>query len=69
MSKIHMESRIIPLNKCHPNLPHYSRYRPIIVSSFVVKYLERLIMSSIQKKSKNYIAKSQFAFTKGVSID
>ena len=38
-SKIHMRARMIPLNKKYPNIGESKDYRPIIVTSFLIKLL------------------------------
>ena len=34
------EARLIALNKCWPNIPHAHQFRPIIVLSPLLKFLE-----------------------------
>lgn len=40
--------RLIPLNKVTPATPLLSEYRPIVVSSYVIKYQEGLILEELQ---------------------
>ena len=39
-SKKHFNSRLVCLNKNHPKTPEYGEYRPIVVTSYVIKLLE-----------------------------
>lgn len=45
----HFESRLIPLNKLHPNIPTRRDMRPIIVTSPLVKLIEAGIMPDLTK--------------------
>lgn len=43
----HLVANLIPLNKVHPNIPAPNQYRPIIVMSPVLKFLEGYIYPSL----------------------
>lgn len=66
-SSIHLKARMITLNKEFPKIPEYTRYRPIIITSYVVKFLEMLITKSI-RNFESRLPKSLFGFIKNSSI-
>jgi hypothetical protein len=43
-----MKSRLIALNKCHPDTPQVKDYRPIVICSPLVKFLEGLLVPALQ---------------------
>ena len=43
-AKNHLLCRLIPLDKAHPNIPKESDYRPIVVTSPIIKILEQLLL-------------------------
>lgn len=49
ISAKHLIARLIPLNKKHPKVSDVKDYRPIIVMSPVVKFLEGLVANRIQE--------------------
>lgn len=65
----HFCCRLIPLNKNHPNLPTVDNYRPIIVSSCFVKFLEGAILPELREYQRNHLHKNQIGFVPGCSID
>lgn len=68
-SKTHLESRLISLNKDHPEITSYSRYRPIVVTSYICKFIETIIMEQVRESDCSKMTINQFGFIKGVSID
>ncbi len=48
-SRKHFEARLICLNKKFPKTPQLVEYRPIVVTSPVVKFLEGAIMAHLRK--------------------
>jgi hypothetical protein len=59
---------MIPLDKNYPNINPAENFRPIIVVSNVIKYLEGFIMKRLSEYGKNNLDKSQFGFIKKVGI-
>jgi len=53
----HFEARLVPLNKDHPRVPRYDRFRPIVVGSPLVKLLE----SRFAQKLREYMIEKMFA--------
>jgi len=47
----HFETRLVPLNKVHPNIPKSNQFRPIIIQSPNLKLLE----ARFQPKLTNYM--------------
>ena len=58
----HFDARLIMLNKKFPSIPDYTEYRPIVVSSPVVKYLEGIIMPYLRVYAVNRMNRSQYGF-------
>jgi hypothetical protein len=67
-SKKHMISRLIPLNKIHPKTPETHQYRPIVVTSPIVKMLESYVHKKLATYCKENIKKQQIGFAQGCSI-
>jgi hypothetical protein len=67
-SETYLRSRLVCLNKDYPKIGNYRNYRPITVSSLVVKFLEGYIMKSLRKYAKEQMNREQFGFIPGVSI-
>jgi len=68
-AKHHFEARLICLNKVYPRTPHIDQYRPIVVTSSIIKFLEGFITNSLRKYAVNNMHKHQFGFIPGLSID
>src|SRR5690606_19175606 len=63
---IFFKARVIPLNKQHPNIPAPDKFRPIIVSSPIVKLMESRILEKLQKYMNEKLYKGQTGFVKGM---
>ena len=63
----HFSSRLIALNKDHPNIPHVSRYRPIVVMSPLIKLLELYLKDKLMNYNCNDAVKDQVGFIKNMS--
>jgi len=63
---IFFRSRLIPLNKSHPKLPGPKDFRPIIVSSPIVKLLEARLLPKIRDYLQNHLYRGQIGFTPGL---
>ena len=59
-------SRLIPLNKSHPKLPGPKDFRPIIVSSPIIKLLEARLLPKIRDYLQNHLYRGQIGFTPGL---
>ena len=62
-SDVFFKSRLIPLNKCHPNLPGPKDFRPIVVSSPIVKLLEARLLPKIRGYLRKEMYRGQIGFT------
>lgn len=67
-SKIHLKGRMVALNKAHPKVGGIEEYRPIIVMSPVVKFLEGYIVGALRLYAKSRLSREQFGFVPGLSI-
>ena len=65
----HLVARLVPLNKKFPLTPLVPEYRPIVVSSPVIKFLEGFIKPSLDKYSVSRMRVEQFAFIRGIGIE
>lgn len=59
------ETRLIPLNKEYPNLPQPEQFRPIVIVSHAIKWLESRFRSPIQNYVNSSIDKNQIGFVSG----
>jgi hypothetical protein len=57
------------LNKKHPRRSGIGDYRPIVIISYVMKFLEQLIMPELQTNQKERLSRLQFGFVPNVSIE
>ena len=57
-----------PLNKNHPNIPNIDQFRPIIINSPVLKFLEGLIQLIYNSMKGERMPFNQFGFRKGSDI-
>lgn len=67
-SRIHFWSRIVPLNKDYPRVPRVTRYRPIVITSYVIKLLELLIMEKLNEFTIKHGVRNQYGFVPRLSI-
>jgi len=58
----HFEARLIALNKDYPKIPKYDRFRPIIVSSPLVKLLEARFSGKLREYLVNKMFPGQVGF-------
>ena len=63
-----LTGRIILLNKCHPNIPDYRKFRPIRICSNIVKLMEKYLMEELRTWVINK-CKRQFGFVPGVGCE
>lgn len=68
-SIIHMEARLVALNKEYPRIPQIDRYRPIVVMSHTIKFLEGFLVDKLKKYLNSKTSRNQFGFKKGIGID
>jgi hypothetical protein len=69
LSHLHFRARLLCLNKVYPLTPLVSEYRPIVVASPIIKFMEGLLLPKLRRYSISKMHSWQFGFTKGVSID
>ena len=65
-SQIFFKTRLIPLNKKHPKTPSPDDFRPIIVTSPIVKLMEVRIYSKLQKYLTEKMHRGQTGFVRGM---
>ena len=65
-AKNHLLCRLIPLDKAHPNIPKESDYRPIVVTSPIIKILEQLLLI-FYKLCEEFVNINQVGFMRGRS--
>lgn len=63
-----MTGRLIALNKAFPQTPQTHEYRPIVVLSPIVKFLEGYIVKQLQYWCKTNL-KKQYGFVGGLNIE
>lgn len=56
------EARLIPLNKAHPSIPNKQQFRPIIILSSSLKWLESRFKKPLQNYLNSKIDKDQIGF-------
>ena len=59
----------MPLNKQFPRVPEIHQYRPIVVSSPIVKMLEGFIAPALSHWMETRMVKNQFGFKPKRSIE
>ena len=64
-SKASLISRLLPLNKIHPKVPEINKYRPIIISSPLVKFCEMICKEKLMTFCKQKIENEQTGFVSG----
>lgn len=64
----HFRTRLIPLNKVHPKLPKANQFRPISISSPLVKLLEARLSPKLSDYMTNGLHKGQTGFVPGMGI-
>ena len=65
----HFRARVVLLNKKYPAVPEHTEYRPIIVTSPVVKYLEGIVMEHLRKYAVTSLHRAQYGFCPQIGID
>ena len=63
-----MTGRVVLLNKDHPKVPEFGRFRPIRIASFAVKLLELFLSPEL----RNWVGskcEQQFGFVPGVGCE
>ena len=61
-AKIHLEGRLIPLNKVSPDIPKPSEYRPIGVASTIWKAVEARLSNKLSEYVEKNMIKEQVGF-------
>lgn len=62
----HLKCRLIALDKCHPKIPSLEEYRPIVITSAVLKLLEAYIIDDLRNYGISRLHKDQTGFVQGV---
>lgn len=65
----HFEARLVALNKVHPQIPKPNEFRPIIVMSPLLKFLESRFLPKLQLYSTTQMLPSQIGFVKGFGCE
>lgn len=68
-SKRHLVGRLVAFNKKFPEMPGIADYRPIIVLSPVVKFLEGLIIGALRRYSRERLSEAQYGFVAGLGVE
>ena len=63
--KIHLQGRLIPINKIEPELPSIDDYRPIVALSPMAKFLEARFALKLQAFVKDHCCSGQTGFLRG----
>lgn len=66
-SFIHLQARLIALDKAYPNIATESQYRPIVITSSIVKILEAYVVPSLRKYGTQRLNRNQVGFILGRS--
>jgi len=66
IDKIHFKCRLIALNKKHPEMPQSDQFRPIVVSSLLMKILEARLVEPLKNSMMNRLHISQTGFVHGM---
>jgi hypothetical protein len=69
VSKKHLISRVVLLNKDAPKIGEWDKYRPIAISSMVVRFLEALLVEDLRAYGRKRLCPEQFGFVEGVGIE
>ena len=64
----HFESRMVPLNKLHPNIPSRKDIRPIIITSPIVKMIEAALLPELKDYLIKQLHPGQIGFVPGNGI-
>lgn len=65
----HFEARLVALNKVYPEIPTKGDFRPIIVMSPIIKFLEARFLPKLMNYCKNKMLPSQIGFVEGLGCD
>ena len=68
-SNTHFQARLLPLNKVHPKTPSANQYRPIVISSPILKMAESYVKKKLLTFCKDEIEPEQVGFVKGFNIN
>ena len=68
MESLSFKARLIALNKDHPNTPKAGRFRPIVVSSPIVKLIEGRFLPKLESYLIERLCPSQIGFVRGYGI-
>lgn len=61
-SSLHTKARLIPLDKAYPKIATESKYRPIVVTSPIIKILEAYTLPKLREYGRNRLNKNQVGF-------
>eukprot|EP01017_Pseudomicrothorax_dubius_P037607 TRINITY_DN5534_c0_g5_i4.p1 TRINITY_DN5534_c0_g5~~TRINITY_DN5534_c0_g5_i4.p1 ORF type:complete len:478 (-),score=50.27 TRINITY_DN5534_c0_g5_i4:595-2028(-) len=67
--KVCFEARLVPLNKVHPEIPTKKDFRPIIVMSPLIKFLEARFASRLMGYCVKHLHRSQVGFVQQMGCD
>ena len=65
----HFDARLVALNKVHPNIPKANEFRPIIVMSPLIKFMEARLIPKLSDYTQNRMLPSQTGFVKGFGCE
>lgn len=64
----HMTGRLVAFNKRFPKIPTIEEYRPIIVMSPLIKFIEGRLVGRLRSYGKTRLNKAQFGFVSRLSV-
>ena len=65
---IHFRTRLIPLNKIHPQIPTKEKFRPISISSPIIKLMEARLLPKLNDYMNKKLHVGQTGFVQGMGI-
>ncbi len=65
----HFQCRLVALNKAHPEIPRPDQFRPVIITSLIVKILEARLLKPLREYAVLRLNRSQTGFVPGMSVN
>ena len=71
INQLHFDTRIVPLNKAHPQIPTAEECRPIAIASPLVRILEGRVKEKLDNYMISRMHRSQIGFVKhnGITVN
>jgi len=68
IDELHFRNRLVALNKKHPDIPRRDQFRPIIISSLLIKVLEARLVKPLRDYMTHHLHSSQVGFVPEMDI-